>query len=162
MENASQALIIAGAILLAILIIAIGMYLYNSASATITDSLTNMSTQEIEAYNNQFESYKGKQTGSQISSLCGRLIANANTYKDETDKVPTVVCTQITQSGTGIEDATYTEVGDTNLQDYLDKLATIKNRIENKHAYYVDLSFDRTGLIGTVTINYNDPPTANP
>ena len=95
MENASQALIIAGAILLAILIIAIGMYIYNSASATITDSLTNMSTQEIEAFNNQFESYKGQQTGSQISSLAGRIIANSKTYKDESDKVPAVTCEQI-------------------------------------------------------------------
>ena len=44
MENASKALIIAGAILLSILIIAIGMFIYNSASSTITDSLTSMST----------------------------------------------------------------------------------------------------------------------
>ena len=59
MENASKALIIAGAILLSILIIAIGMFIYNSAQSTINDSMTSFSTQEIEAFNNNFESYKG-------------------------------------------------------------------------------------------------------
>ena len=38
MENASKALIIAGAILLSILIIAIGMYIYNSSTNSITNA----------------------------------------------------------------------------------------------------------------------------
>ena len=56
MENASKALLIAGAILLCILIIAIGMFIYNSASSTITDSMSTLSTQEVDAFNNQFTS----------------------------------------------------------------------------------------------------------
>ena len=47
MENASKALLIAGAILLAILIIAIGMFIYNSAQSTINNSMQSMSTQEV-------------------------------------------------------------------------------------------------------------------
>ena len=38
MENASKALIIAGAILLAIAIIGIGMFVYNNVSGTIRDA----------------------------------------------------------------------------------------------------------------------------
>ena len=38
MENASKALIIAGAILLSILIIGLGMYIYNMAADAITDT----------------------------------------------------------------------------------------------------------------------------
>ena len=38
MENASKALIIAGAILISILLIAISMYIYNSAQGTIQNA----------------------------------------------------------------------------------------------------------------------------
>ena len=88
MENASKALLIAGAILLCILIIAIGMFIYNSASSTITDSLTSLSTQEVEAFNNQFSSYQGIQKGTNVKNLIGKLIANASTYADEPAKIP--------------------------------------------------------------------------
>ena len=81
MENASKALIIAGAILLSILIIAIGMFIYTSSQSTINDSLTQMNTQEIEAFNSQFTIYDGAQTGAKLKSMCGTLIANANTYR---------------------------------------------------------------------------------
>ena len=46
MENASKALIIAGAILLSIAIIGVGMFVYNSVSGTITDA-ADMTQQEI-------------------------------------------------------------------------------------------------------------------
>ena len=46
MENASKALIIAGAILLSIAIIGIGMAVFQMASGTISSA--NMSAQEIE------------------------------------------------------------------------------------------------------------------
>ena len=48
MENASKALIIAGAILLSIAIIGIGMAVFQMASGTISSA--NMSAQEIEAF----------------------------------------------------------------------------------------------------------------
>ena len=79
MENASKALIIAGAILLSILIIAIGMFIYTSSQSTISDSLTQMNTQEIEAFNSQFTIYGGQQTGAKVKTMVGTLIANANT-----------------------------------------------------------------------------------
>ena len=90
MENASKALIIAGAILLSILIIAIGIFIFNGANSTITDSMTSMSTQEIQSFNNQFDSYSGEQSGSNVKKLVERLIANANTYAEEVRKLPTV------------------------------------------------------------------------
>ena len=50
MENASKALIIAGAILLSILIITIGLYVYSNAKSTIDNSLTSMSKSEKDAF----------------------------------------------------------------------------------------------------------------
>ena len=49
MENASKALIIAGAILLAIVIISLGLIVVNN-TRNVTDN-TNLSEQEIQAFN---------------------------------------------------------------------------------------------------------------
>ena len=156
MENASKALLIAGAILLCILIIAIGMFIYNSAQSTITDSMDSLSTQEIDAFNNQFTSYEGKQTGSNIKALMGRLIGNADTYRDETTKVPFVSINQMYNGDTAGNVATFTTPG--NPQDYIDVCGTIRNRVETKHEYYVELNYQTNGLIDYITITYD--PTA--
>lgn len=58
MENASKALIIAGAILLAILIIGLGIYIYNQASNSVSD--TGMDKMAVRQFNGQFEPYLDK------------------------------------------------------------------------------------------------------
>ena len=155
MENASKALLIAGAILLCILIIAIGMFIYNSASSTITDSLTSLSTQEVEAFNNQFTSYEGVQTGSNVRALMGRLIANADTYADEPAKIPAMSIVQTRSAGTGAENQVVTVAGDT--QDYIDACGRVRNTVETKHEYYVIINYQQNGLIDYVWIEYNIP-----
>ena len=76
MENASKALIIAGAILLAILIISLGIVVYNQASDTLKK--INIDQQEIEAFNNKFVSYQGqKVSGSQVNAL-RQLVVSVN------------------------------------------------------------------------------------
>ena len=57
MENASKALIIAGAILLSILIISLGIMVYNNAKNTVGSS--NLDKQEIQTFNSQWEQYEG-------------------------------------------------------------------------------------------------------
>ena len=157
MENASKALIIAGAILLSILIIAIGMFIYNSAQSTIADSMTSFSTQEIEAFNNNFESYKGNQTGSNVNSLITRLIANAKTYKDESTKVPAFIINQIVAGNNSSNAQAVPNSGGSNngQQAYIDILTGVKNRIENKHTYWVTFTYQENGLIDVVQVTYN-------
>ncbi len=154
MENASKALLIAGAILLCILIIAIGMFIYNSASSTITDSLTSISTQEVEAFNNQFISYEGVQTGSNIRALMGRLIANADTYADEPTKVPAFTLIDASDAAK-YEGIAVTVAGET--QDYIDDCGKVRNSAESKHEYYVIINYQKNGLIDQVYIMYNIP-----
>lgn len=82
MENASKALIIAGAILLAIAIIGVGMFVFQSVQGTIQDK-ANFSQEEIEAYNGEFEPYIGaKKNGSQVKSLCDKVRAHNQTAVD--------------------------------------------------------------------------------
>ena len=75
MENASKALIIAGAILLSILIISLGIMVYNNAKNTVGGA--NLNKQEIQGFNSQWESYIGeKKTASEVISLAQAIIAN--------------------------------------------------------------------------------------
>ncbi len=157
MENASKALLIAGAILLAILIIAIGMFIYNSAQSTVNDSMTSLTTQEIDAFNNQFISYEGQQTGSNVKALIGRLVANANTYTEEPGKVPTVTITDQVDSTDSVSGKTaeMTEAGADNVKAYNDSLAAIRNKIEAKHPYWVNFKYGASSIISDIEISYD-------
>ena len=63
MENASKALIIAGAILLSILLISLGILIYNNAKGTVSEA--NLSEQEIQMFNEKLNSFLGKNKTSQ-------------------------------------------------------------------------------------------------
>ena len=67
MENASKALIIAGAILISILIIALGVFIYNNAANTVKSA--DMTEYELQAFNSKFEKYLdgGNTSGSPIT-----------------------------------------------------------------------------------------------
>lgn len=68
MENASKALIIAGAILVSILIIGLGMYIYSTSSGVFDSN--QMKEQQAKTYNDQFEKYCGaKISGSNVRTL---------------------------------------------------------------------------------------------
>lgn len=75
MENASKALIIAGAILLAILLISLGIMIFSQAQDTVNNS--GMSQAEISAFNSQFIKYeREKVKGSEIKSLINEAISS--------------------------------------------------------------------------------------
>lgn len=81
MENASKALLIAGAILICILLIAVAMYIYNSANATIKSAGSKMSQQEKDIYNANIQSYvnngvKGSEVKSMIDSIVSQNQSN--------------------------------------------------------------------------------------
>ena len=79
MENASKALIIAGAILLAILIIGLGIFIYRQAANTVSD--TGMDKLAIQQFNGQFENYiKDNVSGSTVRAL--KTIIDTNNSTD--------------------------------------------------------------------------------
>ena len=91
MENASKALIIAGAILLSILIIAIGMYIYTSSHNSISEAGSQISEQEKTSFNQQFNqqwnTYEGAQGGNNVKALLQKIIANCNTNAQEEQRL---------------------------------------------------------------------------
>ena len=84
MENASKALIIAGAILLSIAIIGVGMFVYNSVADTITDS-ADLTGEQADAYNQEFTNYGGQQRGTQVKNLCDRVSSHNRNALDASE-----------------------------------------------------------------------------
>ena len=75
MENASKALIIAGAILLAILIISLGIMIYNQASGVVNNNAMN--EVDISTFNNKFTQYEGTNVrGAQVKALIQQVVTN--------------------------------------------------------------------------------------
>ena len=75
MENASKALIIAGAILISILIIGLGVAVYQAASGTVKRA--NLNSQEALAQNEQFDNFFGNQrTAQDVKQLCSIVRSN--------------------------------------------------------------------------------------
>lgn len=84
MENASKALIIAGAILLSILLISLGIVIFNQAKDVVSGS--GMTQAEQQSFNAKFTQYQGTQKGSAIRSMVQEVMANNNSDEasDET------------------------------------------------------------------------------
>lgn len=74
MENASKALIIAGAILLSILLISLGIMIFNTAQDTTKNS--GMTQAQVSAFNNKFSKYEGIIKGSEVRSLIQEVVAS--------------------------------------------------------------------------------------
>lgn len=83
MENASKALIIAGAILISIILISIGIMVVNATNDTTGSVTETMNQQEIEMFNSQFTTFIGAQRGSSIRNLMSKVNASNGTHDEE-------------------------------------------------------------------------------
>ena len=140
MENASKALIIAGAILLAILIISLGIMIYNQASGVVNNNA--MSEVDITSFNQKFTQYEGDNIrGAQVNSLLDQIRSNNVTYQDDTSRqVSITVSATSWQTGTK---PTGKITGNTSFSKAL-----------TGSTYKVDCTMDnKTGLVNTVTIS---------
>ena len=125
MENASKALLIAGAILIVILLISLGIYIYSQAQQQI--DAVNMDEQQVLAFNNKFAPYLGNNiTGSQVNALLQQVQASNS---------------QATKMG-------YTSI---NLEGDID---SVTERADTGKAYTVIPEYSsETGTISQITIN---------
>lgn len=153
MENASKALIIAGAILLSILIIALGIFIYNQARGAINTN--TLDSQTISTFNSPIEEYEGSKLGSNLRSLMSTLISNAGTYAGSADYLPTVqLDDRIT--GNGNNTAAGGENAADNNADYIATLTTIRSHLVNSHYYTVTIAYGDSGLISNINIFYSE------
>lgn len=104
MENATKALLIAGAVLVAILLITIGIRILNSTKGTVDSSQKTMQATEITTFNTQFTGFFNKNlTAAQVTSLEQKIIASNAVNTDH--KV------EFTNTGAGIYKAEYDDNG---------------------------------------------------
>lgn len=77
MENASKALLIAGSVLIVILLIAVGVRIFNSTQGTTDQVEETMVTTEMAQFNSKFTSYTGSnKSAAQVKALANVVIAN--------------------------------------------------------------------------------------
>jgi len=160
MENASKALIIAGAILLSILIIAIGMYIYTSSHNSIAEAGSQISEQEKTSFNQQWNTFEGKQGGNNIKALLQKVIANCEANKEEESRLVDVICSRPTAATQQF--ATEIEVTVDNASEKINELAELRTDIEPRHTYYVTLEYGaQTALVEKIVIRYEKDDVLN-
>ena len=137
MENASKALLIAGAILLAILLISLGIMVYNNAKGTISDS--NLDTEKAQAFNTKISQYCGtRKSGTTMNSLVDAIAASNGAQNGK----PTQHLITLTVSGQG---ATSTGTfGSATTSNY--------PSFDSSHTYTATYSTDAHGYVNAVTI----------
>ena len=145
MENASKALIIAGAILLSIAIIGVGMFVYNSVADTITDS-SDLSGEQADAYNQEFTNYGGQQRGTQVKNLCDRVSSHNRNALDASEKIAVVF-------GSPATDPTPAPTTDDAAGTTTVEINTIRSQVLSGRTYNVTFGYDaNSGLVSQIGI----------
>ena len=130
MENASKALIIAGAILLAILLISLGIMIFNQAQDTVTNS--GMTEAELTSFNNKFVKYEGKQKGTMVKSMIQEVKSNNANSSDSHNIIVKLKADA---------DGSLTETTDT-------------KDIDTKPTYTVSMVYDSGNRINEIDVEY--------
>ena len=154
MENASKALLIAGAILIVILLIGVGMMVYQGATGTIDGAIASMNQQEKQIFNQQFSDYEGtNKKGTQIRALIQAAMNNNAENKDVPEK-----SVGLDLSGANISGIT------TNKWDYktlatdeiLQQMSAARARVNSSALFTVECEMDSaTGLIKNIKVTAN-------
>lgn len=89
MENATKALLIAAAILVAILIISLGLVVYNMAAETVQN--VNLDEQVVKSFNDKFTRYEGtNKKGTVVNALYNEVLQNNLNNTNDPNKQLTV------------------------------------------------------------------------
>jgi len=125
MENASKALIIAGAILISILLISIGIIIMNSINNPIERARNQSDAQAIEIFNSKFTGYTGVQSASSIKALM----------------------TTVASSNGSEETALFVRVDASNMNGGNNNASPgwVQSRVHAQKNYRVELSYGTTG-----------------
>lgn len=91
MENASKALLIAGAILIAILLIGIAMMIFGNIGGITGIAEKQVDQIEVQGFNRPFTQYEGtKVSGSNVKTLITNINTSNATYSDDKSRQITI------------------------------------------------------------------------
>lgn len=154
MENASKALILAGAVLIAMIIVSLSIFTFSKLSGKVRDK-TDMTEEEIKMFNSKITPYLGKQSGTQVNVLIQYVISNniSAAQSGSMDKSITITFPYDAASHTNtikvIKNGSKLEV------NYGTGAGAGKKRVETGHdkTYTVKGINDENGLITTIEVN---------
>ena len=154
MENATKGLMIAGAILIAIVLIGIGVTLVNSANETVNSGLSQMDAMEINSFNAKFESYEGLRiSGSNVRALINTY-NTTNLQSQSEELLPENGITLM--SGDDVIFQAGTDVAEYDSAS----VEAFRRKINSGKTYTVELSQGKAGLINIIKII--DPNDSKP
>mgnify|MGYP004489331069 CR=1 FL=1 len=151
MENATKALLIAAAVLIAIILISLGVSIVNSAQDQINQSSNALNSAEIESFNSKFRSYEGAAvSGTKVRTLARAVIQNNQSQDDDSRKVVMRLV-----SSNDIQDLS--QLSGTSGNSVLDKDTSEvptsgDNSIATGNRYIVKCKTDNSGLIKYIFI----------
>lgn len=123
--------------------------------STFTNPMQEYTNLEKEAFNNQFESYNNIQAGSQVNRLISIVNSNAQTNRDDPQKIPSVVFFKDneTNSGEVIFDTKVSYDNSTDINEYTKAVSNIRKNINSREKYYVKCErSSENGLVDTIII----------
>ncbi len=140
MENASKALIIAGSILIAILIISLGVMVFNNMRNSVVEN-SNLDTEEITAFNNQITPYVGNNvSGSQVNALIQKVRSINQSAISNNDNVKRVSITFPSSNGA------------TTTLDTANNFTGGSSTVTTGVFYKVTVNYGSSGLIDQITV----------
>ena len=144
MENASKALIIAGAILLSILLISLGIMVYNNAKGTVSDA--NLDAETTQAFNTKITQYCGTdKTGTTMNSLVDAISSLNGSQKGKATQH--FITLKITAANGATSNTTVNFTSSTASASY--------PSFSNSYRYKATYKTDASGYINEVTIANN-------
>lgn len=134
MENATKALLIAAAILVAIIIISLGLAVVRQGQEAVGNA--DMSEAEMEAFNAKFKPYEGTNLSvSEVNSLLSAVLTHNQKTADENGSN----FVEVTAGTNGVSQATS---------------ATSTSKVSGSARYTVTLEYSK-GLVNKITISQN-------
>ena len=141
MENASKALLIAGAILICIVLISVGMLVLNSTT-DVTDQVGDITTsQAAQSFNSNFTGYTGKQKGSSVKQLMASIATSNDTQKNGGNHIILVKTANFASS----------TLGSTGSKEASTITAAI-SEVKNSASYEVSVTAMNGGYVSEITI----------
>ena len=155
MENASKALVIAGAILVSILIIGLGMMIFNNVSGFADTS--SVDALAVETYNKDFVTYEGTNVkGTNAKALVNKIIQH--NLANSTDSSLWI---NAAYSETAFDTATKATSNEAKDSDTVATFNTairtnVLNKIKTGYTYTITLGYDmNTGYVCYVGVQKN-------
>ena len=151
MENASKALLIAGAILIVILLIGVGMMVYQGAQGSIQEAVSRMNQQEKQIYNEQFTQYEGtNKKGSQVKALIQAVSTNNSENKEVPEKSVGLDLSAANISGITTNKWDYKALA---TDESLNQMSAARARVNASALFTIETETDvATGLIKNIKV----------